>query len=254
MPLGILLAATWVEILSPREIAAEIVRGLDFLETDWRDVPERQRSIRAVYTHSWNLLTEREHGVFQGLSVFRGGFTREAAQAVTGATLRELIALATKSLLHPVPVGRYEVHELLRQYAAEKLGQSPAAAEKAYDRYAAYYASALQKWNTEIHGPRPQVVLAEMDAEIDNVRAAWSWMAERGQAARLGQAADGLGYYIDWRKGNYAFKTLYGARSGHCLRPKQGYRPARLKDCAHCPGCWPGRRGVWVTSNPSAIC
>ncbi len=83
MPLGIRLAAAWVEMLAPEEIAAEIGQGLDFLETGLSDVPERQRSIRAVFDHSWDLLTEREREVFQQLSVFRGGFTRDAAQKIT---------------------------------------------------------------------------------------------------------------------------------------------------------------------------
>ena len=83
MPLGILLAAAWVELLTPAEIAAEIEQSFDFLESDARDVPERQQSLRAVFDHSWRLLTEQEQAKFAQLSVFRGGFTRQAAQAVT---------------------------------------------------------------------------------------------------------------------------------------------------------------------------
>jgi predicted ATPase len=71
MPLGILLAAAWVGVLTPAEIAVEISRSLDFLEIDLRDVPERQRSMRAVFDHSWNLLSEREREVFQQMSVFQ---------------------------------------------------------------------------------------------------------------------------------------------------------------------------------------
>jgi len=165
MPLGILMVAAWVEMLTPAEIAGEIGQGLDFLETDLRDVPERQRSMRAVFDHSWNLLTEREQEVFQGLSVFRGGFTRQAAQRVTVASLRELMALVNKSLLRRAPTGRYEVHELLRQYAAEKLDQSPSASETARDRHRAYYTAALQGWCEDLKGPRQRTALAEMDAE-----------------------------------------------------------------------------------------
>jgi tetratricopeptide (TPR) repeat protein len=208
MPLGILLAAAWVEMLTPREIAVEISQSIDFLEADWRDAPERQRSIRAVYNHSWNLLAEREREVFQGLSVFRGGFTREAAQAVTGATLRELRALVSKSLVQHTPApsamlrtgGRYEVHELLRQYADEKLNQSPVTAEATRDRHAAYYAAALQQWYGDMRGPYQQAAFAEMDADIENVRAAWNWAVERGQVERLDQGIDGLVSFHMWRK------------------------------------------------------
>ncbi len=121
MPLALLLASAWAEMLTPAEIADRIAEGLDFLDTGWRDVPERHRSIRAVFDHSWSMLGGREAEVFQALSVFCGGFSGQAAQQVTGATLGDLRALVNRSLLHRSPSGRYDVHELLRQYAAEKL-------------------------------------------------------------------------------------------------------------------------------------
>jgi predicted ATPase len=89
MPLGILLAAGWIDTMGPDEIAAEIARDLDFLETELGDVPERQRSMRAVLNHSWRQLTQRDREISEGLSVFRGGCSKEAVRAVTGATLRE---------------------------------------------------------------------------------------------------------------------------------------------------------------------
>src|SRR5438046_604753 len=115
MPLGILLAAAWVGVLSVQEVANEIQKSLDFLETDQRDLPERQRSLRAAFDYSWKLLTEQERQAFTRLSVFRGSFTREAAQQVSEATLKALMALVNKSLLRrDASTDRYEIHELLR--------------------------------------------------------------------------------------------------------------------------------------------
>ena len=181
MPLGILLAAAWVEMLTPEEIAAEIQRSLDFLETDLRDVPLRQRSIRAVFDHSWRLLDEREREVFQGLSVFRGGFTREAAPEVVGASLRDLMSLINKSLLHPSSPGRYELHELLRQYGAERLEPGDEHGAAVRDRHCAYYSSALERWAAELKGARQREALDEMDLEIENGRAAWYWAVDTGR-------------------------------------------------------------------------
>ena len=93
MPLAIELAAAWVPVLSCAEIADEIARSIDFLTTTMRDVPERQRSIRAVFDHSWHLLSEEEQQVLRPMSIFRGGFTRQAAEAVAGAGLPLLSAL-----------------------------------------------------------------------------------------------------------------------------------------------------------------
>src|SRR5206468_1151551 len=111
LPLGIELAATWVPTLSCQEIAQQIERNIDFLAASIRDLPERHRSIRAVFDHSWNLLTREERQVLQRLSVFRGGFTREAAEQVAGASLGVLSTLVAKSLVHRTADGRYDLHE-----------------------------------------------------------------------------------------------------------------------------------------------
>jgi predicted ATPase/predicted Ser/Thr protein kinase len=210
MPLAILLAAAWVGMLSPAEIAAEIGKSADFLATDLRDVPERQRSVRAVFDYSWNLLTAREREVFQALSVFRGGFARQAAQEVADAGLRELMALVNKSLLHRTPTGRYEIHELLRQYAAEALDQSPTASAAARDRHSVYYTAALAQWMEDVQGPRQRAALEEMSVEIENARAAWNWAVGQAHVDQLNRAADGLFYFywqrVRFQEGESAFR------------------------------------------------
>jgi hypothetical protein len=123
MPLAILLAAAWMEVLNPAEIADQVSRGLAFLEVDWRGVPERHRSMLAVFDASWGMLSAAERAAFKRLSVFRGGFTAEAAEAVAGASLRTLRGLIQKSFLGQGEGGRYEIHELLRQYAERKLDE-----------------------------------------------------------------------------------------------------------------------------------
>ena len=95
---------------------------MDFLRVSARDTPARHRSMRAVFDHSWKLLTEDEKGVLLRLSAFKGGFRREAAEQVAGATLYVLSALMTKSLIHRSGEGRYDLHELIRQFAADLKG------------------------------------------------------------------------------------------------------------------------------------
>jgi predicted ATPase/DNA-binding SARP family transcriptional activator len=199
MPLGVLLAASWVRALTAPEIAAELEAGLELLETDLRDVPARQRSMVAVFDHSWGLLAGRERAVMAALSAFRGGFTRPAARAVAGATLGTLRSLVDRSMVQMGRGGRYEVHELLRQYAWQKLKRSPKALTDARERHADYYAGALETWAADLKGSRQVEALAEMDEEIDNARAAWDWCAERVDVERLGQAAEGLYLYHEMR-------------------------------------------------------
>ncbi len=199
LPLGIRLAASWVEMLSPAEIAVEIGRSLDFLETERSDAPARQRSMRAAFDHSYHLLSEQEQRVFQRLSVFRGGFTQDAAQRVAGGSLRELRALVDKSLLERDSDGRYDSHELLRQYAAEKLTLDPSAWEAVHRAHTALYAAALEQWAEDLRGPRQQTALSEMDVEIENARAAWDWAVKRVDVERLEQAIEGLCLFYEWR-------------------------------------------------------
>src|SRR5262249_14620663 len=114
LPLALMLAAAWTELLSFEEIADEIARSLDVLATNQCDVPERQRSIRAVFEGSWRRLPVDEQRVLARLTVFRG-FTRYAAQDVAGASLHQLRRLVNTSWITvSAQAHRYEIHELLR--------------------------------------------------------------------------------------------------------------------------------------------
>jgi DNA-binding SARP family transcriptional activator/predicted ATPase len=202
MPLGILLAAAWSGVLRPAEIAAEIGQGLDFLRADWPDVPEQQRSLRAVFDRSWILLSEREREVFLALSVFVGRFTRAAAQQVSGASLYELKALVDRSLLQVTPSGRYDMHELLRQYAVGKLASRPNLGTAARDRHCAYYTGAVERWEADMTGSRQEAVLLDMEVERENIRSAWNWAVEQFRVERLDRAMGGMERFW-WQGGRF---------------------------------------------------
>lgn len=121
MPLAIELAASWLKMLSCDEIVSEIGQNIDLLATNRRDVDERHRSIRAVFDYSWEMLSVKEQKCFLRLSVFRGGFGREAAERIGGASLEMLSDLMDKSFLFQNEEGLFEIHDLLRQYTEEKL-------------------------------------------------------------------------------------------------------------------------------------
>ena len=177
MPLGIELAAAWVSMLSCVEIADEIERNVDFLATSMRDVPERHRSLRAAFDQSWRLLSDEQRDAFAQLSVFRGGFDRDAAKAVAGADLRLLSELASKSLVRRPDFGRFELHELLRQYAAEKLGVGSAhASASTRERHARHYSGMLLARQGALMGPEMTVARDELRGELDNLRAALAWI------------------------------------------------------------------------------
>jgi predicted ATPase/DNA-binding SARP family transcriptional activator len=205
MPLGIELAAAWMELLSPEEISAEIHQSLDFLETAQRDVPERQRSIRAVFDASWKMLTSPERELFKRLSIFRGSFNRQAASEVAGAGLRELSGLVSKSFLYNLADGRYILHELLRQYGIEELRKDKRQWEAACDRHSAYYLSLFAEHAGDLFGPHYRTALEVLDAEIENLRTAWDWATESSQFEPIDQALFGLFSYFTTRSLHWEF-------------------------------------------------
>ena len=177
MPLGLELAAAWLELLPPEEVADEINRSLDFLETDQADVPERQRSIRAVFESSWKLLSEDEMDAFLRLCVFVGSFSREAAQQVSRASLKTLLGLVNKSWLQQMDNGRFQLHELMRQYGSERLGADKTAWREANDRHASYFADFVANQSVRMRGSEQPAGLKAIEDEFEsNIMIAWDWL------------------------------------------------------------------------------
>jgi predicted ATPase/transcriptional regulator with XRE-family HTH domain len=197
-PLAIELAAAWTSILSCREIASEIESNLDFLATSMRDVPERHRSMRATFDHSWRLLTAEERCVLGQLSVFQGGFQREAAEQVTCATLPLLASLVSKSLLQRKENGRFGFHEVIRQYALSHFAEDPDYIT-VNDRHCEFFLGLLRDREIALRGAAQQAVIRELTDEIGNVRTALAWAIRREKVPLLGQALRCFGWFCDIR-------------------------------------------------------
>ncbi len=184
LPLGIEIAAAWTRSMDCESIRSEIQKSLGFLESTRRDIPERQRSLRAVFESSWTRLSEAEQKTFAALSVFRGGFTREAAEQVAG----KIDSLVDKSLVQKNGE-RFELHEVTRQFAEENLR----AKKKARDAHAAYFA----KWASERSQWNERASFAVMTREFENARAAWTWASEQKDAALLSGLVHFTKRYLD---------------------------------------------------------
>jgi predicted ATPase/DNA-binding CsgD family transcriptional regulator/tetratricopeptide (TPR) repeat protein len=198
IPLAIELAAAWLQILSLDEIIRELEKGLDILSTEMRDAPERHRSIRTVFDQSWSLLEEDEQAVFTYLAVFRGGFTREAAQQVAGVSLQKLLGLVDKSLLSYDPdSGRLEIHELLRQYAQEQLEKKTENYLTALEDHAAFYAEFMQQGWERLRSKEQLQALGELEADIENVRSAWRYYLNQKNIPKLWKFVHGI-WYLYW--------------------------------------------------------
>ncbi|MFN8491578.1 MAG: BTAD domain-containing putative transcriptional regulator [Caldilineaceae bacterium] len=198
MPLGLEMAAAWVDQLALAEIAHEIEQSVDFLALEGHDVPARQQSLRAVFAWSWRLLSPAEQQAWRQLSIFRGGFTRHAAEKVTGLSLRVLTSLVYKSLLR-YRDGYYDLHELLRQLAEEQLQAVAEEYAAVATRHSDYYLAFVAAQEQRIAGAELRQAADTIQPEINNIRQAWRWAATQTNIDALGAAAYALWQFYEMR-------------------------------------------------------
>ncbi len=210
MPLGLELAAAQADALPLAELAGAIAQSTELLTVAWRDLPERQRSMRSVFAWSWRLLTTAEQRALRQISIFQGGFDHLAAQAVAGAPLPILTRLLHKSLLQrqetTTDTVRYVMHELLRQFAAEQLHHLPAEAASVAARHSLYYLDFVAARENRLARPEARQAADEIELEINNVRQAWRWAATN-QATDGAKAMEALGHAA------YSLWNFYGQRA-----------------------------------------
>jgi predicted ATPase/class 3 adenylate cyclase len=187
LPLAIELAAARIRVLSPGELLGRLGRRLA-LEGAARDLPERQRTLRATIDWSHQLLDVEEARLFAQLSVFAGGWTRQAAERVCGEgltvqVLDGLESLLEHSLVQRVTSGgdelRFDMLETIREYARERLDASGATAELAR-RHARCFLELTQAAEPHLTGPQADRSLETLRVETDNLRSALRWATDRG--------------------------------------------------------------------------
>ncbi|MEL6525032.1 MAG: AAA family ATPase, partial [Chloroflexota bacterium] len=207
-PLAIDLAAVWTKVLDTDAILAEIQSCVDFLESNLRDTPERHRSIRAVFTGSWQLLKPSEKDVLMRLSIFKDKFTREAAQAIANANLRTLLTLRDKSLLIVSENGFYCLHGLIQQLVYEHLLADSMVANETSERYASYYAELTAEFSAALCGSDQANALESMQHAIHNIRVAWQWSVDHHRADLIDKFLLGIALYFEMRSQTHEGASL----------------------------------------------
>jgi len=177
MPLAIRLASTWARTLPCEEIAQELQSNLDLLSTSGQ-LPENQpTSMRAAFDQSWNRLSAEEQRVFRQIAVFKGGFDRQAAGSICGANLGLLSSLVDKSFLLGSPEGRYNLHDLLHQYGAEKLSEA-GEAEQSNQRHFEYFLQTAGQNEADLQISHSFKAFFWLVKEQSNLRAAYEWASD----------------------------------------------------------------------------
>ena len=196
MPLGIELAAGWIGALSPQQIQAEMQRSFDFLESPMQDVPDRQRSLRAVFETSWQRLSEQERAAAMRLVVFQGGFDYPAARQLSGLSPQELLGLVNKSWLQLETSGRYHFYDPLRGYI-EEIARQDQEWELTCDDHSRYFCNLAATEGQRLFTFDSQKAAAIFRTEMDNLRAAWNWAVRQERWSLIEQAVDGLCSYFN---------------------------------------------------------
>ncbi len=203
MPLALELAVSWLKILSCQSIVAELEHNLDLMQTSLRDIPARHRNIQTVFESSWCFLTSQEQAVLKRLSIFRGGFTIEAARQIAATNLNELLSLYEKSLIQQDGQGRYRLHELLRQYSWQKLEQDSTEVKQLYHTFSNYFVDFMANLTLDLSGTREREASLQMAADLDNIRQAWDWVIQEKQLDLIQKAAYSL-YVFYQHQSRYA--------------------------------------------------
>ncbi|WP_052847271.1 BTAD domain-containing putative transcriptional regulator [Streptomyces avicenniae] len=186
IPLAIELAATRVRALGVHALAARLDDRFALLTGGRRDVPPRQRTLRAVLDWSWDLLADDERTLLRRLAVFADGCTLDAAEAVCGGAGEDvvgaLVRLVDRSLVAVGDGPRYRLPESVAAYARERLaeaGESDAVGQAHH----AHYAALVEEAAPALHGPGQRGWLARLDRESADLRAALAHAVGRGDAA-----------------------------------------------------------------------
>lgn len=209
MPLALELAATWTRSLGVSELVKRLEHNFTLLVTQAKDRPERHRNLVGVLDYTWGNLGPDEQGVLAKLSLFRGGFTLEAAEAVADAHLGLLLRFINHALVRRNPSGRFDLHELVRHYLAERLEAS--AKTQAVGAFYHFFAGVLTQRERALKEGAEKTVLRELDSDTENLRLAWQWAAEKNAPASLHQMAECLYFLLDtkgwYREGADLFET-----------------------------------------------
>ena len=238
MPLAIQLAAAWARVLTPSEILAELKKTTqtgelpDFLETQSRDLPERHRSLQAAFDYSWRLLDDHERQVLSRLSVFEGGFQREAAEQVAGLSLSELAGLMDKSLVLRADHGRYSLHDLVHKYGFVRLKEDNEEMQATLDKHCGYYGGLLEPYVYRLKGRTQADLQALIAAEIDNFRLAWDWAIKNKRTREIQFLSQGFNWFYELRgwyqEGLSVFKQAIATLSSLESTPEQMDSAERL--------------------------
>ena len=175
MPLAIELAAVWIGVMTIDDIEKELSINLDFLSSNYLDVPEKHHSIRIVFENTWDLLTGEQQNLLCKLSIFENSFNQQAAAEVVQVEINQLLLLVEKSLVYCDHHGRFSIHNLIRMFAYEKLTQKPAFLADVREKYCRYYLGLLTTHEPDMNSEKMEDIRLVLRQETYHLQKAAQW-------------------------------------------------------------------------------
>jgi DNA-binding SARP family transcriptional activator len=221
-PLAVELAASWTTLLSCTEIAKEIQHSFNFLSSQMLDVPEKHRSLKAAFNYSWQMLKIDQQRVLEKLSVFRGGFTHQAAQQIAGADWMILTELLNRSLVYRASDGRIFIHKVILGFIEEKLFKKPELFDEIAEKHSRHYLNLLYDKENDFSTGKMITAREVLRPEIENLRKAVCWAAvNQPSEAALKAVSSYFSFYMvhGWYDGEIAFDQLADFVSQHEKSP-----------------------------------
>lgn len=212
IPLGIELAASWIRLRSLTEIADDVRDGLSFLYTRSRDIPERHRSIKAVFDYTWNSLSDSEKRISRNLSVFRGGFTMESARRVAGATPNDISALVEKSVIRKSGEGRFDFHPVLKEFTIVKSDEAGDEKNEIEKLHSEYFADFISEYESDLYGEKQVQAIEDINVDLENIRSGWKRAVWDVDYELIGKYLNPVFVYYDikclYKEGVIAFRSV----------------------------------------------
>lgn len=177
LPLALELAASWVKSMPIQQIVQQLNEGHDLLRSEELGLAKRHQNLNVILKQTWRSLSDEKKQTLTKFSIFQGGCSLEAAEAVTGAHFSILLSLVNESLLKRLANNRFDMHELLKQYSHAQLSKDASQAAQLKLRHSQFYYETLKHEDYSLTNLSKEKQ-AEFTQDLNNYKAAWQYFVE----------------------------------------------------------------------------